>query len=325
MNTNTTLQVFISNSQDPYFNLALEDYLFKKVLNHSPILFFYINQPSIIIGRAQNPWLECNLELMTQDKILLARRQSGGGAVYHDAGNLNFCVLSPISPINYFDKFLNLNLIKKSLGFFNIPEDLISIGPRHDLWVNYKNINYKFSGCAFRQSKNTAFHHGTLLLNTDLSALNNYLKPSELFKDIKNINLENIKGVKSVRSPVLNLKEINPEIENRTPELIKKIAEVFAAHWDLSLDFVSPISLPSCSLGVGANLVFAQDQAEIIAQEVAHLQSFEWLYGKTLPFEITQNILDQENNLISVNLSIENGLIKNVTSLNKNNKNNKNN
>lgn len=294
MNTRT-LQVFISQSQDPYFNLALEDYLFKKILNNLPILLFYINQPSIIIGRAQNPWLECDLELMAENNILLARRTSGGGAVYHDRGNLNFCVLSPN---NYFDKNLNLNLIKKSLGFFKIPEDLISIGPRHDLWVSYKNNNYKFSGCAFRQSKHTAFHHGTLLLNTDLSALKNILNPSELFKKLENINLEKIKGVKSVKSPVLNLSSINPDLKDQVPELIQKISELFAAHWGLSFDLFSPLSLPSppsffplvgegrCSLGVGSNLVFDQDQKEIMTQEVIYLKSHEWLYGKTLPFEI---------------------------------------
>ena len=310
MNTRT-LQVFISQSQDPYFNLALEDYLFKNLLkNNLPVLFFYINQPSIIIGRAQNPWLECDLDLMVENNILLARRQSGGGAVYHDAGNLNYSILTPL---NYFDKTLNLNLIKKSLGNFNIPEELISIGPRHDLWLNYKNTNYKFSGCAFRQSKDKAFHHGTLLIDASLSNLADYLRPSELFKNPKNINLEKIKGVKSVRSPVLNLSSLNPDLKNKIPELIKKISVVFARHWDLSPDFFSPLVGET---GLETEGLQDREGEKINLKEIQetqdYLQSFDWLYGKTLPFEINKNIEIAKNNFIAVNLSIEAGLIKNI-------------
>jgi lipoate-protein ligase A len=277
-----TLQVFFSNSHNPYFNLAFEDYLFKNLKN-IPILFFYINQPSIIIGRAQNPWLECNLELMKENNILLARRQSGGGAVYHDLGNLNFSILSPLLPINYFNKDLNLNLIKKSLSDFQIPSDLISIGPRHDLWVNYKNSNYKFSGCAFRQTKDKAFHHGTLLLNTDLAALTNYLTPSLLFKNLENKDLEKIKGVKSVKSPVLNLGQINPEISNLIPDLINQIAQNFAAHWGLY--FMGETGKEMENLPARERAI----NFHTIQDTQTYLQSYEWLYEKTLPFEIPKN------------------------------------
>jgi lipoate-protein ligase A len=191
------IQVYISPSTDPYFNLALEDYLFRSVLNTQPILYLWQNANSIVIGRAQNPWTECDLDKMAQDDVKLVRRQSGGGAVYHDLGNLNFTFLnpknSPNSNLNY-NKQTNLQIIINALEQFDISA---KFSGRNDILV-YPEISdpngKKISGSAFRETKDKAFHHGTLLVNADLEKLGAYLTPPD--KKLKS------KGVKSVRSRV---------------------------------------------------------------------------------------------------------------------------
>ncbi len=280
----SNFSVFFSNSHDPYLNLALEDWIFKNLVhenNTGPILFFYINKPSVIIGRAQNPWLECNLQTMSEDKILLVRRQSGGGAVYHDLGNLNFSVLANLK---FFNKTQNLDLMIQALNFFNIKAHR---GPRHDLWVG----NKKISGCAFRQTKDKAFHHGTLLINADLAALGNYLKSPDENK------IQESKGVKSVRSSVMNLSEL---IKNLKPEdLINKISEKFAEYYSLGTQLIKPRLITPGMI---------QDATAMMEE----FKNFDWLYGKTLPFEITREIKLSDGKVLKANLWIEQGLIKKI-------------
>ena len=84
-------KLFITDNLDPWLNLAIEDWLLNREdLKNDKVLFVYRNKPSIVIGRFQNPWLECNLKAMSDNNICFVRRQSGGGAVYHDEGNSNF-------------------------------------------------------------------------------------------------------------------------------------------------------------------------------------------------------------------------------------------
>jgi len=237
----------------------LEDFLFRNLLSSAPILFFYINQPSVIIGRAQNPWLECYLDAMAKDHVLLARRQSGGGAVYHDFGNLNYSILTPVSPVNFFNKADNLSVIIKSLAYFNITAHA---GPRHDLWVGDKKI----SGCAFRQSKDRAFHHGTLLINTDLEKLNLYLHAPDAERIIT------YGGVRSVRSPVMNLNSLNTRLDMEN--LIKKIAFSFSDFLGQESEYLNFDQITKNNLFIN-----------FIKEKTAELKSNDWLYGKTLPFE----------------------------------------
>lgn len=272
------VSVFFSDSNDPYFNLALEDWIFKNRVVTHPVLFFYVNKPAVIIGRAQNPWLECDLKKMAAEGVLLARRQSGGGAVYHDLGNLNFSVLAPL---NYFDKAKNLACIMQALEKFNIKA---TMGPRHDLWVG----NQKISGCAFRQTKDKAFHHGTLLINTDLDKLNHYLR-SPVEHKIQ------AKGVKSVRSTVVNLAEFNSELT--AENLILEITNNFAAEFNLNTERVlkTPAEL--------INMQMAMEEAK----------SFEWLYGRTLPFELRELFTLPSGKQIEASLKIEQGIVTSVS------------
>lgn len=177
-------------STSPTFNLAAEEYLFSA--NQDEILFFYVNEPSVIIGCNQAIENEVNLQFCVENNIQVVRRMSGGGAVYHDFGNLNFCFIT-----NKMEGALSLNSdfllpIIEVLKALNIP---VEIGKRRDLWLPG---GYKITGTASHCNKNRELHHGTLLYETKLDFLENSLavKSKEL----------TIKAVASVRSVVKNLK-----------------------------------------------------------------------------------------------------------------------
>lgn len=188
------LKVFTAEHNDPWFNLATEDWLFKTFPPDQHILFLWRNKPCIVIGRFQNPWNECNLAAMEQDGVVLARRQSGGGAVYHDLGNTNFTFMSPSSE---YDIQRNFTIIIDALAKLGIKA--IQSG-RNDILVEGKKI----SGSAFRKTSQRAFHHGTLLINSDMAKIPTYLTPDKA--KLKS------KGIRSVASRVANLTEFNPAL-----------------------------------------------------------------------------------------------------------------
>jgi len=186
--------LYVSPSPSGWDNLALDEYFLDHLTEDDFLLYFYINANAIIIGRNQNPWAECKLNEMEKDKVQLVRRITGGGAVFHDEGNLNF---SFIAGEKLYDVERQLNLILNALKKLGIP---CEFSGRNDLLTNGR----KFSGNAFCARKNIRQHHGTLLVNADLSRLNNYLSvdPRKL----------QAKGVKSVRSRVCNLCEIREDL-----------------------------------------------------------------------------------------------------------------
>ena len=199
------LRVLISNTFDPWFNIATEDFIFRDLLIESEledtkILYLWRNQDTVVIGRFQNPWKECNTEKMDKDGIKLARRQSGGGAVYHDLGNTNFTFLSGKAT---YDKSLNNRIITNAVNSFGL--NSFASG-RNDLLISTSEGDKKFSGSAFKETKDRSFHHGTLLINADLTKLSQYLNP-----DLKKLQS---KGITSVKSRVVNLSELNSQINH---------------------------------------------------------------------------------------------------------------
>lgn len=190
------VKVFTAEHHNPWFNLATEDWLFKTFDENQHVLFLWRNKPCIVIGRFQNPWIECNLDAMERDGVLLARRQSGGGAVYHDLGNTNFTFMSPKES---YSKEVNFSLIVKALEKFGI--EALQSG-RNDILVDGKKV----SGSAFRMASKKAFHHGTLLIKADMKKLPSYLTPDK--------EKLNSKGIRSVSSRVANLTEFNPNISH---------------------------------------------------------------------------------------------------------------
>lgn len=186
--------VFIDNEgiNDPRINLALEEYALRNFNADVDYLLFYINQPSIIIGRNQNTLEEINLSYVEQKGIHVVRRMSGGGAVYHDFGNLNFSFITnhDVKSLNNFSKFTAP--VIKVLNEMGVPAALKG---RNDVVVHDKKI----SGNAQFSTGKRMFHHGTLLLDSDLSEVVNALQ-------VKMSKIES-KGHKSVRSRVANISE----------------------------------------------------------------------------------------------------------------------
>ena len=166
----------------------------------------------MVIGRNQNPWKECRTALLTEEGGHLARRLSGGGAVFHDLGNLNFTFLMPAAD---YDLPRQLAVIERACQSLGIPA---ARSGRNDLLAEGR----KFSGNAFYQHAGKAYHHGTLMLDVDLEMVQRYLSPSKAKLAAK--------GVDSVRSRVVNLREFVPDltIPQLADALIAALAEVYA-------------------------------------------------------------------------------------------------
>jgi lipoate-protein ligase A len=154
-----------SSTQDVYRNLAIEEYLMDHVTDLGPILFLWQSDCAVVLGKNQNPWQECRLDLMENERVPMARRVSGGGTVYHDAGNLNYCVITTRESYREEQAY---SLVFQALETFGITAEKTG---KSNLSVD----GLKFSGNAFAFRKGRAMHHGTLLLQTDLKRLNRYL------------------------------------------------------------------------------------------------------------------------------------------------------
>ena len=181
--------LLVSRSGDGWRNIATEEYLMDRVGPDDAVFYFFVNDRAVIIGRAQNPWAECDLARMNADGVQLVRRISGGGAVYHDRGNLNY---SFIMGKNRYDLKRQTGLIVSAVRALGIPAEVVG---RNDLLADGR----KFSGNAFCARGSARLHHGTLLVNADLGRLEDYL----------NVDAGKLraKGIKSVRSRVCNLCE----------------------------------------------------------------------------------------------------------------------
>lgn len=165
--------VFISQSNDIFTNLALEDWMYKNTnFSDQHILLLWRNDPCVVIGRHQNPWVEANIPYLTEVGIPLARRNSGGGTVYHDRGNLNLSFFS--TKENYNRKY-NLELIVRAL-FREFGVNAV-VNDRHDIIVKDK---YKVSGTAAKLGRPSAYHHCTLLVNSNKISLRKSLAKHEV-------------------------------------------------------------------------------------------------------------------------------------------------
>ena len=184
--------IFVDNEQvtDPALNLALEEYLLRSIAPGEDILLFYINEPAIIIGRNQNTLEEINREYVEANGIHVVRRLSGGGAVYHDLGNLNFSFITQNlrENVHNFRKFTEP--VVRALRDLGVPAE---VGGRNDILVEERKI----SGNAQYISSQRMVSHGTLLFDTDLSQVGEALR-------VKPGKIES-KGIKSVRSRVANI------------------------------------------------------------------------------------------------------------------------
>lgn len=211
-------RLLISESVNPLFNLAVEDAIFQTMDASQQVLFLWRNDQTVVIGRGQNPWKECNTQKMEEDGITLARRSSGGGAVYHDLGNTNFTFMAGKPGYNKESSTALILAALRSLGI-----EAQSSG-RNDIVLLQEGQPRKISGSAYRETKDRGFHHGTLLIDVDFGKLSRYLNP-----DPKKLQA---KGISSVRSRVANLVEFNPTLNHEMicraieTQFIEKFGEI---------------------------------------------------------------------------------------------------
>lgn len=249
-------KIITTDIKNPWINLALEEYFLVSQPEHSATLFLWQNKDTVVIGRNQNPWTECNLALMEEDNIRLARRISGGGAVFHDNGNLNF---SFILSRDTYDVTRQCGVIinaLKSLGLDAV------ISGRNDMTIDDR----KFSGNAFCFKGHNALHHGTILIGADKEKMSRYLTVSS--DKIKS------KGVTSVKSRVVNLCDLKPEL---TVEKVKDaVAEAFKAEYGANCENIH--------FSDHAKAMWPTDQ--YFRNIIARNGSWEWNYGETPDFDI---------------------------------------
>ena len=245
------LRILKSEVTNPWFNLATEDWIFQALDPDSHTLFLWRNAETVVIGRSQNPWVECKTDKMEEDNVFLARRQSGGGAVFHDLGNTNFTFLSPK---NEYDQAANFTIIVNALKKLGIDAEQSG---RNDMQVGDRKI----SGSAFKHAVDRSFHHGTLLVNADMKKLGDYLNPHPLKLQAK--------GIKSVRSRVANLVEFNEDINHEM--LSEAIIEAFCEYYDQTVEVEE---LDEASLAKQPNLNKYYQQ----------MSDWDWRFGKTPEF-----------------------------------------
>ena len=275
----STLRLLLSESNDPWFNLAVEDCIFRQMPATQRVLFLWRNADTVVIGRAQNPWKECNTRRMAEDGIKLARRSSGGGAVFHDLGN---CCFTFMAGKPEYDKSVSTGIILRALGTLGIPAEASG---RNDLVVNTADGSRKISGSAYRETPDRGFHHGTILLNADLSRLADYLNP-----DVKKLQA---KGITSVRSRVANLEELVSGVSFE--RLCEAITESFFSHFNTRCEpeRISPDALPDLPG---------------FEQQFAKQSSWEWNFGQAPDFS---HLLDQRFSWggVEIHFDVERGII----------------
>lgn len=267
------IALYESAGYNPHWNLAMEQHLLEQVEPGCCILYLWQNQNTVVIGRNQNAFKECRTTLLEQEGGRLARRLSGGGAVFHDLGNLNFTFLVPQAD---YDLDRQFSVIQEAVRSFGIPAEKSG---RNDVLAQGR----KFSGNAFYKNGTQAYHHGTLLVDVDMQKMGRYLNPSKA-------KLQS-KGVDSVRSRVVNLRELNPEI---TIDALKDaMAEAFSKVYGLPLSRLEEEEL---------DMAYVDSLCEKNG-------SWEWLYGQKIPFTFQWEERFPWGG-IQIALQVENGVVR---------------
>jgi len=273
------LRVVESISHDPWFNLALEEWLFDTVEPGELVFYLWRNGPTVVIGRHQNPWVECRVEAMERDGVTLARRTSGGGAVFHDLGNTNF-TFTTHRP--HYSVERQIDTIVVGLGKLGVDA---AFSGRNDIVV----AGRKVSGSAFFGRKDRWLHHGTLLVDANLGRLSHYLT-------VAPAKIES-KGVQSVRSRVANLSESHAGLDHARlcGALLESFVDTYGSGF--SLQRMDPESMTDDE---GLRAIVARFAAE------------EWRFGRTPVF--THRL---ENRFpwggLELLLDVKKGVIKDAT------------
>ena len=245
------LTTFITDNTEPYQNLAVEEYLMFHTEASECILYLWQNRHTVVIGKNQNAWKECNVTKLEADGGYLTRRLSGGGAVFHDLGNLNFtfCVKEEDYSVEK-----QTQVILEAVRLLGIQAERTG---RNDITVDGR----KFSGNAFYKSKGYCYHHGTILIDVDQNKMSEYLYVSKA-------KLQS-KGVRSVKSRTVNLKELKPDL---TVAMMKDALEKAFQMVYETAEEVQKISEERLNW----------DEIKKIEERFS---SWDWKYGRKIPFD----------------------------------------
>jgi len=269
------MRCIISETGDPYFNLASEEYLLKEY--RGDVFLLYRNDKSLVIGKHQNAMAEINHAFVLRRQLRVARRISGGGAVYHDRGNLNFTFITTGEEGKLVDYGTHARPVIQALGNLGLE---VRQGKRHELLLG----NKKISGMASHVFKNRVLHHGTLLFKTDLEALENALTPEAR-------NYED-RAVRSIRSDVTNI----------------------ADHLSDAMDIEG---FRNHLLGHVLNTIdgavrsrYSQEEIDAIRRlRLSRYATREWIYGYSPRYRLTREIRRGIDKIV-IHMMVEKGVIR---------------
>lgn len=258
-----------SNSYDPYFNLALEKFLFDNVHSDEVIFYLWQNEKTVVCGRNQNVYKECNLTNLTNLGGHVAKRLSGGGCVFHDLGNVNFTF---IAQCDSYDLNKQMDVIKKACDSFGLSTEKSG---RNDITINGR----KFSGNAFYEANGHKLHHGTIMINVD----------SLILESVLSVSKEKLvsKGVDSVISRTANLSEFNSSI---TPDKMKEALRTAFKEVYGTKAFSETLSLGGQSVlkGTGKGGWTSSGSMLSMLKSISENQKFfssdEWIFGEKFEF-----------------------------------------
>jgi len=271
-----------SSSTNPYFNLALEQYAFDTLSVDRDIFMLWRNDNAIIVGKHQNTIGEINAPYVKEKNIRVARRLSGGGAVYHDLGNVNFTFITTAGDLGSFDFASFCRPVVRALGMLGVTAE---INGRNDMTIDGK----KFSGNAQYCKRGRVMHHGTILYDSDLSVVADALVVSQ-------DKIES-KGLKSVRSRVANVKDHMPEsvpVERFMAALRDALFSEFHEN-AMQAYTLSPADLAA---------------VETLRRDV--YDTWDWNYGASPAWSITKKRRVEGCGSIEVHMNVEKGVITDI-------------
>ncbi len=268
-----------SSSTDPYFNLALEEYVFNSLPKDEEYFMLWQNDNSIIIGKHQNTIEEINIPYVRDNNIRVARRLSGGGTVYHDLGNLNFTFITDSPKNREIDLASFCVPVVEALGEIGIEAE---ISGRNDILIQGK----KFSGNAQYIRFGRVMHHGTLMFDSNI----------EVLVEALNVSQDKIssKGIKSVRSRVTNISD----------HLSDKMS---------TLDFRNVLKKYMEKRNGMTPYALTEDDIAAVGELRKQYESWEWNYGRSPAFSLRKERRVEGCGKIQVFLDVKKGAITGFT------------
>lgn len=320
--------VLVSANKDVYTNLALEHWLYTNLDFNgdndnslsNPVVLIWTDEPCLVIGRHQNPWIETNLGYLHKNGLKLARRHSGGGCVYHDENNIN---ISIIGHRNTFERRQdNLKFIAQI--FLDKYGVKCEVTKRHD--ILHLQTGLKISGSAAKLGKNNCYHHFTVLVNSNIDNLYSSIRTKQQEFIISN-------STQSFRSKVMNLCQIKPtlEVNQIITDLSNEYSKLFRTNTNIDTQVKSPkpsISLSSStSTSTSTGTSASDNDNHIDSQETSNknefmksltemrdqLQSWQWIYGMTPKFKLDKSfnvIIGGQQKKVELAFHINKGLFE---------------